>query len=107
VLSGSAEPGPSSQLITGDYRATQPKVERILAHLVLRRHGGRRARVRDRRKVVADFDLLAASRNLARLGLLGLRSAPDGWMAPSPEGPKGTSAHQNVAARLPPLPRTP
>jgi hypothetical protein len=28
------------------YRATRPKVERKLAHLVRRRHGGRRARVR-------------------------------------------------------------
>jgi hypothetical protein len=29
-----------------DYRATRPKVERKLAHLMRRRHGGRRARVR-------------------------------------------------------------
>jgi len=29
-----------------DYRATRPKVERKLAHLLRRRHGGRRARVR-------------------------------------------------------------
>jgi hypothetical protein len=62
-----------------DYRATRPKVERILAHLMLRRHGGRRARVRGRRKVDADFSLLAASRNLARLAVLGLRSTPEGW----------------------------
>jgi hypothetical protein len=64
-----------------DYRATRPKVERILAHLMLRRHGGRRARVRGRRKVDADFNLLAASRNLARLAVLGLRSTPSGWVA--------------------------
>jgi hypothetical protein len=31
-----------------DYRATRPKVERILAHLVLRRHGGRQAQGRRR-----------------------------------------------------------
>ena len=62
-----------------DYRATRPKVERILAHLMLCRHGGRRARVRGRRKVDAGFNLLAASRNLARLAVLGLRSTPDGW----------------------------
>ena len=29
-----------------DYRATRPKVERKLAHLMRRRHGGRRARMR-------------------------------------------------------------
>ncbi|MDA8301425.1 MAG: transposase [Actinomycetota bacterium] len=64
-----------------DYRATRPKVERILAHLVLRRHGGRHARVRGRRKVGADFNLLAAARSLARLAVRGLRSTPDGWVA--------------------------
>ncbi len=62
-----------------DYRATRPKVERKLAHLMRRRHGGRRARVRGRTKVDADFNLLAAAANLARLGVLGLRSTPTGW----------------------------
>jgi hypothetical protein len=56
-----------------DYRATRPKVERKLAHLMRRRHGGRRARVRGRTKVAADFNLLAAAHNLARLAVLGLR----------------------------------
>jgi hypothetical protein len=55
-----------------DYRATRPKVERKLAHLVRRRHGGRRARVRGTPKVGADFALLAAAVNLARLARLGL-----------------------------------
>ncbi len=55
-----------------DYRATRPKVERKLAHLMRRRHGGRRARVRRRQKVGADFSLLAAAVNLARLAVLGL-----------------------------------
>ena len=36
-----------------------------------RRHGGRRARVRGQVKVAADFDLLAAAVNLARLAVLG------------------------------------
>ena len=36
-----------------------------------RRHGGRRARVRGLVKVAADFALLAAAVNLARLGVLG------------------------------------
>jgi hypothetical protein len=55
-----------------DYRSTRPKVERKLAHLVRRRHGGRRVRVRGLAKVTADFNLLAAAVNLARLGVLGL-----------------------------------
>lgn len=60
-----------------DYRQTRPKVERRLAHLMRRRHGGRRARVRGRRKVDADFNLLAAAHNLARLAVLGVRGGPD------------------------------
>jgi hypothetical protein len=65
-----------------DYRATRPKVERKLAHLVRRRHGGRRARVRGLAKVAADFNLLAAAVNLARLGVLGLHwTGSDGWAA--------------------------
>ncbi len=45
-----------------------------------RRHGGRRARVRGITKVAADFSLLAAAVNLARLGALGLRrAAGQGW----------------------------
>jgi hypothetical protein len=65
-----------------DYRATRPKVERKLAHLVRRRHGGRRVRVRGLAKVAADFNLLAAAVNLARLGVLGLHWTPsEGWVA--------------------------
>ncbi|MGH3679183.1 MAG: IS1182 family transposase [Natronosporangium sp.] len=55
-----------------DYRATRPKVERKIAHLVRRRHGGRRARVRGRVRIAADFSLLAAAVNLTRLATLGL-----------------------------------
>jgi len=62
-----------------DYRATRPKVERKLAHLMRRRHGGRRARMRGTIRVDADFALLAAASNLARLALLGLCSSPAGW----------------------------
>jgi hypothetical protein len=53
-------------------------VERKLAHLVRRQHGGRRARVRGRPKVGADFSLLAAAVNLARLAVLGVSSTPAG-----------------------------
>ncbi len=62
-----------------DYRAVRPKVERKLAHLVRRKHGGRHARVRGLAKVDADFNLLAAAANIARLGVLGLRSTPQRW----------------------------
>lgn len=61
-----------------DYRATRPKVERKQGHLVRRKHGGRRARVRGTKKVDADFNLLAAAHNLARLAVLGVRSGPVG-----------------------------
>ena len=64
-----------------DYRATRPKVERKLGHLMRRRHGGRRARVRGTRKVDADFNLLAAAHNIARLAVLGLYSTTSGWAA--------------------------
>jgi Transposase DDE domain/Transposase domain (DUF772) len=50
-----------------DYRATRPKVERKIAHLMRRRHGGRRARTRGQTRIAADFNLLAAAVNLARL----------------------------------------
>jgi Transposase DDE domain/Transposase domain (DUF772) len=57
-----------------DYTATRPKIERKVAHLMRRRHGGRRARVRGREKVNADFTLLAAAVNLARLATLRVTS---------------------------------
>jgi len=62
-----------------DYRATRPKVERKIGQLMRRRHGGRRARVRGRPKVAADFSLLAAAVNLARLAVLGLVGAGPAW----------------------------
>ena len=62
-----------------DYRATRPKVERKIAHLMRRKHGGRRARMRGTTKIAADFNLLAAAHNLARLAGLGLHSNPAGW----------------------------
>jgi Transposase DDE domain len=62
-----------------DYRAHRPTVERKLAHLLRRRHGGRRARVRGRLRVAQDWRLLAAAVNLARFAVLGVRSRPGGW----------------------------
>jgi len=62
-----------------DYRATRPKVERKLAHLMRRRHGGRRARVRGTDRVDADFRFLAGAVNLARLAVLNVRRTANGW----------------------------
>lgn len=65
-----------------DYRATRPKVERKLGHLMRRKHGGRRSRVRGTRRIDGDFSVLAAAVNLARLAVLGLRSTTaGGWAA--------------------------
>lgn len=61
-----------------DYRATRPKVERKFGHLMRRKHGGRRARVRGLERVGADFSLLGAAVNLARLARLEVRSIPGG-----------------------------
>ena len=68
--------GPAWQ---ADYRATRPKVERKLAHLMRRKHGGRRARMRGQAKIDADFRLLAAATNLARLATLGVQFNGTGW----------------------------
>lgn len=62
-----------------DYKATRPKVERKQAHMMRRRHGGRRARMRGQTKIAADFSLLAAAVNLARLATLGLTARHGGW----------------------------
>lgn len=56
-----------------NYRATRPKVERKLAHLMRHRHGGRRARMRGRERVAQDFLMLCGAVNLKRLAVLGLR----------------------------------
>lgn len=44
-----------------------------------RRHGGRRARMRGKAKIAADFALLAAAVNIARLGVLAVTSTLGGW----------------------------
>jgi hypothetical protein len=64
-----------------NYKATRPKVERKIAQLTRRKHGGRRARVRGKPKVKADLALLAAAVNLARLAVLGLHARHGGWQA--------------------------
>jgi hypothetical protein len=62
-----------------DYRVHRPTVERKLAHLLRRRHGGRRARMRGRLRVAQDWRLLAAAVNLARLAAMGIGYRPGGW----------------------------
>ena len=62
-----------------DYTSTRPKVERKLGHMMRRKHGGRRARMRGQDKIDADFSLLAAAHNMARLAVLGIRSTATGW----------------------------
>jgi hypothetical protein len=64
---------------SADYRATRPRVERKFAHLMRRKHGGRRTRMRGTVKNDADFRLLAAAANLARMAVLGLRSVGGRW----------------------------
>lgn len=59
-----------------DYRATRPKVERKLAHLVRR---GRHATRRGLKRVDADWTLLAGAVNLARLATLGVRYNAGRW----------------------------
>jgi len=61
------------------YRSTRPKVERKFGHLMSRRHGGRRARVRGCARVGQDFALLGAAINLKRLAALGIRYTAAGW----------------------------
>ena len=53
-----------------DYRATRPKVERKLAHLMFRRHGGRRALMRGQLHIRGDFVIPAAATNLMRMAML-------------------------------------
>jgi hypothetical protein len=71
----------TDQAWKADYTATRPKIERKIAHLMRRKHGGRRARVRGHTKVNADFSLLAAAVNLARLATLGVTHHAGGWAA--------------------------
>lgn len=66
-----------------DYRATRPKVERKLAHLLRRRHGGRKARTRGTERVDQDWSWNGLAYNIARLAALGVRKTSHGWVAAS------------------------
>ena len=73
-----------------NYKATRPKVERKIAHMMHRRHGGRRARMRGVERVARDFAMLGAAINLQRLARLGARP-------PSPERarPRGPNTRRS------------
>jgi len=78
------------------YKATRPKVERKLGHLMRRRHGGRRARVRGTERIAQDFSILCAAANLNRLANLGLHydATAAGWRTGMPP----TSPHGRAAS---------
>lgn len=61
------------------YRATRPKVERKLGHMMRRRHGGRRSRVRGSQRNTHDFAMLGAAHNLQRLATLGVHREAGAW----------------------------
>ena len=65
---------------TADYNATRlpSSANRPTTR---RKHGGRRARLGGKPKVAADFKILAAAVNLARLAMLGLTSQYASWQA--------------------------
>jgi len=66
-----------------EYRATRPKVERKIGHLMFRQHGGRKARTRGAARVLTDLVARAAAVNLARLA--GLNVVYDsGWQQAGP-----------------------
>ena len=76
-----ARAGQAEPAWKADYTRTRPKVERKIGHLMRRKHGGRRARMRGQPKVDADFQLLAAAVNLSRLAVLGLIGHGGVWTA--------------------------
>jgi hypothetical protein len=62
-----------------DYRGTRPKVERKIAHLMARVHGGRKARSRGAARVLTDLVARAAAVNLGRLDVLGVAYTDGAW----------------------------
>jgi hypothetical protein len=62
-----------------DYKATRPKVERKIGHLMVRQHGGRKARSRGAARVVTDLVTRAAAVNWNRLANLGVVHLDGAW----------------------------
>jgi Transposase DDE domain/Transposase domain (DUF772) len=63
------------------YKATRPKVERKIGHIVRKAWGGRKARARGVARVTTDVVARAAAVNLARLHVLGIRWDGAAWAA--------------------------
>ena len=66
-----------------EYRGTRPKVERKIAHITFRQHGGRKARSRGAVRVLTDLVTRAAAVNLGRLAKLGV-TYDTGWQRAGP-----------------------
>ena len=64
-----------------DYKATRPKVERKIGHMVRKPWGGRKARTRGVARVFTDVVTRAAAVNFARLDALGVRWNGSAWAA--------------------------
>lgn len=62
-----------------DYKATRPKVERKIGHMVRKPWGGRRARTRGVARVFTDVVTRAAAVNFARLDTLGVAWNGSAW----------------------------
>jgi hypothetical protein len=77
VTPGNAADGSVAESLLADV--LPPSAERKLAHLMFRRHGGRRARVRGCKRTRHDFALLAAAHNLARMARLGVHFDGAAW----------------------------
>ena len=68
-----------------DYKATRPKVERKIGHLIRKSWGGRRARMRGVARIEGDLVVRAAAINLDRLARLGAAwNATTGWTMQPP-----------------------
>jgi IS5 family transposase len=67
-----------------EQRATRPKVERKIAHLMFRQHGGRKARSRGAVRVLTDLVARAAAVNLARLATLDVTHVDGAWQRAGP-----------------------
>ena len=76
------------------YTSTRPKVETAIAHLMLRKHAGRRAGVSGHTKVAGDFSLLSAAVGLARPGLLELAHQTGGWAISKGQAPVRSPENQ-------------
>ena len=90
-----------------NYGRSDSRVERKIGHIVRRKHGGRRARMRGIERLGQDFAMLAASINLARLAALGMpcRAPREGELTDHKAGkshvpPRGADGRMGAAVGL-------